>query len=164
MSQDCLCLDLGTETGWALASPHGTGVYAHGHQSFRPGRWEGGGMRFLRFRRWLDELNVASPFVEVAYEEVRQHVATDAAHVYGGLLATLTAWCEEHRFAYQGVPVGTIKRAITGKGNANKQAVLNAVRSKGFSTVTSQDEADAIALALTWLEGLRRAQVREAVA
>jgi len=34
---------------------------------------------------------------------------------------------------YQGVPVGTIKRHITGKGNADKAAVLSAVRERGFN-------------------------------
>ena len=47
-------------------------------------------------------------------------LGTDAAHVYGGFLATLTSWCEQRAIAYQGVPVGTIKRFITGKGNADK--------------------------------------------
>ncbi len=30
----------------------------------------------------------------------------------------LTAWCEHHNIPYQGVPVGTIKKHATGKGNA----------------------------------------------
>ena len=33
----------------------------------------------------------------------------------------LTAWCEEHELPYQGVPVGTIKRYATGKGNADSR-------------------------------------------
>ena len=52
---------------------------------------------------------------------------------YGGFLATLTAWCEEQSIPYQGVPVGTIKRFIAGKGNADKQAVIAAVRARGFT-------------------------------
>jgi len=72
----------------------------------------------------------------------------DAAHVYGGLLATLSAWCEHHRIAYQGVPVGTIKRHATGKGNAGKAAVMAAMRAKGHP-VTDDNEADALAL-LHW--------------
>ena len=43
-------------------------------------------------------------------EEVRRHAGTDAAHVYGGLMATLTAWAELRGVPYEGVPVGTIKR------------------------------------------------------
>ena len=69
-------------------------------------------------------------------------VGTDAAHVYGGLLATLSAWCEQRGIAYQGVPVGTIKRFIAGKGNADKTAVIAAVRARGFAPA-DDNEADA---------------------
>jgi hypothetical protein len=27
---------------------------------------------------------------------VRRHVGTDAAHLFGGFLATLSTWCEQH--------------------------------------------------------------------
>jgi Holliday junction resolvasome RuvABC endonuclease subunit len=46
------------------------------------------------------------------------------------------------------VPAGTIKRHITGKGNATKEEVIAAVRAKGFSPVDDND-ADALAL-LDW--------------
>jgi hypothetical protein len=39
----------------------------------------------------------------------------DAAHAFGGWLAILTAWCDHHDIAYQGVQVGTIKRHVTGQ-------------------------------------------------
>ena len=83
----------------------------------------------------------------ILFEEVRRHAGTDAAHVYGGFLATLTGWCEEHEVAYQGVPVGTIKRHVTGKGNADKAAVIAAVRARGFSPA-DDNEADALAILL----------------
>ena len=82
---------------------------------------------------------------------MRRHAGTDAAHVYGGFLATLTAWCEQHGIAYQGVPVGTIKRYATGKGNADKQAVIAAVRARGFEPA-DDNEADAIAILLWAIE------------
>ena len=66
--------------------------------------------------------------------------------LYGGL-ATLTAWCEQHGVPYQGVPVGTIKRYAAGKGNADKEAVIAAVRARGFSPA-DDNEADAIAILL----------------
>ena len=69
-------------------------------------------------------------------------------HAYGGYLAHLTAWAEANRIPYQGVPVGTIKRHITGKGNADKQAVIDAVRKLGFAPA-DDNEADALAL-LHW--------------
>ena len=141
-----LALDLGTTTGWALRT--GDGTIASGTVSFRPSRYDGGGMRYLRFHAWLDSL--AGDVVglgAVHFEEVRRHIGTDAAHLYGGFLATLTAWCEQRGIAYQGVPVGTIKRHVTGKGNADKAAVVAAIRARGFAPV-DDNEADALAILL----------------
>jgi len=86
-----------------------------------------------------------------AIEEVRRHAGTDAAHVFGGLLAVLTSWGELRGVPYQGVPVGTIKKFLTGQGNANKQAMIDAARKRGFSPV-DDNEADAIAILLWALE------------
>jgi crossover junction endodeoxyribonuclease RuvC len=148
-----LALDLGTTTGWALRAPEGQ--IAHGFVSFKSQRFEGGGMRYLRFRRWLTEMkSMTGPqaaltgFGAIYFEEVRRHLGVDAAHVYGGLLATLTAWCEHHQIPYQGVPVGTIKRHATGKGNAGKAEVMDAMRALGHP-VTDDNEADALSL-LHW--------------
>lgn len=140
-----LALDLGTTTGWALRDQAGS--ITHGFVSFKPQRFEGGGMRFLRFKRWLTEIKATNEhgIDAVYFEEVRRHLGVDAAHVYGGLMATLTSWCEHHQIPYEGVPVGTIKRHISGKGNASKHEVIKAVGELGFH-VSDDNEADAIAL------------------
>lgn len=106
-------------------------------------------MRYLRFKRWLTEVkSTAGGVDEIYFEEVRRHLATDAAHAYGGFLAVLTSWCEHHEIAYQGVPVGTIKKYATGKGNADKAAMIEAMRARGFAP-EDDNEADALAL-LHW--------------
>lgn len=142
-----LALDLGTTTGWALRAADG--LITSGTVSFRPSRYDGGGMRYVRFRAWLERLVAdAGPIGAIHFEEVRRHVGTDAAHVFGGLLATLTAWAETADVPYQGVPVGTIKRHATGKGNAPKEAMIAAACARGFSPADA-NEADAIAI-LFW--------------
>lgn len=142
-----LALDLGTTTGWALVDRDRP--IASGSVSFKPGRFEGGGMRYLRFRRWLTEIKGCTDGIDAVYvEEVRRHAGVDAAHAYGGFLATLTSWCEHHEIPYQGVPVGTIKQHATGKGNAGKDAVIAAMRAKGHAP-SDDNEADALAL-LHW--------------
>ena len=62
-------------------------------------------------------------------------------------MASLTSWGELRGIPYEGVPVGTIKRHATGKGNAPKQAMIDAARAKGFSP-EDDNEADAIAILL----------------
>jgi Holliday junction resolvasome RuvABC endonuclease subunit len=49
------------------------------------------------------------------------------------------------------VPVGTWKRHACGKGNADKQAVIAAMRARGFEPA-DDNEADAIAILLWALE------------
>ena len=142
-----LALDLGTTTGWALRGADE--LITSGTVSFRPGRFDGGGMRYLRFTNWLAELErLSGPINAIWFEEVRRHTATDAAHVYGGLMATLTAWAELRGVPYQGVPVGTVKRHATGKGNAGKEEMIVAARARGFRP-SDDNEADALAI-LHW--------------
>lgn len=88
-SRVILALDLGTKTGWAVRSAGGH--VSSGSQDLKPRRFEGGGMRFLRFRGWLNELaSTGGRPAALYFEEVRRHAGVDAAHVYGGLLTTLT--------------------------------------------------------------------------
>jgi Holliday junction resolvasome RuvABC endonuclease subunit len=144
MSTTVLALDLGTTTGWAIKQQSERII--SGTQSFKPQRFEGGGMRYLRFKRWLTEIKATVEGIdEVVFEEVRRHASTDSAHVYGGLLATLTAWCEHHRIPYRAIPVGTIKKHATGKGNASKEEMVSAMRARGHAPA-DDNEADALAL------------------
>ncbi len=137
-----LTLDLGTQTGWA--SRVKTGIIVSGTIDFSNNRFEGGGMRYLRFLKWLDKMDNIK---EIYFEEVRRHLGVDASHAYGGFLGVLTSWCENNFIPYEGVPVQTIKKYITGKGNASKQMVIDAVNARGYK-VTDHNEADAVALLL----------------
>lgn len=145
-----LALDLGTACGWAMSHYESTdlpGIEAfrpkHGTLDLRAGQHAGGGMRYLKFRRELDKFKGLVD--EVTYEIVRRHVGTAAAHVYGGLLAVLTSWCEENEIPYEGETVQAIKKFACGKGNADKLAVVKAVEGWGFHPA-NDNEADAIAL------------------
>jgi Holliday junction resolvasome RuvABC endonuclease subunit len=140
-----LALDLGTVTGFALSPTHGAVVT--GTWNNKGGRYEGGGMRYLRFRNALDEMHKLTPLEAVYFEEVRRHNGTDAAHVYGGMLATLTSWCEQHSVPYLGVPIQTIKKFICGRANGSKEDVIAATEKLGYQPKDS-NEADAIALLL----------------
>jgi len=135
-----LALDLGTNTGWAIKCDSGI---KSGSVNFATKRNEGGGMRYLRFRKWLDSINTG--IVEIHFEEVRRHAGTQAAHVYGGLMGTLTAWCEEHSIPYSSVPVGVIKKSWTGRGNASKDEMIIQAKRRGFNPV-DDNQADALAL------------------
>ena len=112
-------------------------------------------MRYLRFKKWFGELATLSGAIDTVYfEEVRRHAGVDAAHAYGGFLATLTATCEHQQIPYQGVPVGTVKKHATGHGNAGKDEVLAAMQARGHA-VHDHNEADALALLLWALDATK---------
>lgn len=145
--------DLGTQCGFALGEYNGTDKPSviSGTNNLKGSRFSGGGMRYVHFEKMLNEITDAGgPPDRVVYEEVRRHAGTDAAHVYGGLQAVLTAWCEKRKVPYEAVPVGTIKKFATGKGNAGKEQMIAAVTSWGYSP-DDDNEADAIALLHCWL-------------
>jgi Holliday junction resolvasome RuvABC endonuclease subunit len=146
MTTCILALDLGTQTGWAIRLIDGQII--SDSETFKPQRFEGGGMRYLRFRKWLTEIKQSGEIDAIYFEEVRRHIGVDFPHAYGGFMATLTSWCEHHQIPYQGVPVGTIKKHATGKGNAGKAEMITAVVKRGFTPV-DDNEADALAL-LHW--------------
>ncbi len=140
-----LALDLGTKTGWAIKSQN---QITSGTIEFKPSRFEGGGMRYLRFQKWLEEINQLTDGIDLVYfEEVRRHMGVDASHAYGGFLAYLTGWCEDKnpKIPYLGIPVKAIKKHITGNGNSKKEAVIEAVKKLGFNP-KDDNEADALAL------------------
>lgn len=141
-TETALALDLATTTGWAVSS---CGIVTSGTINFAGSRFEGGGMRFLRFRRWLREMLANEKPQAVFFEEVRRHLSTDAAHVHGGLLAIMQAECEARGVPYLGIPVGTIKKQATGKGNADKAAMVAAAATRWpDQNITSDDQADAL--------------------
>lgn len=137
-----LALDLGTKMGWASSTD---GVTTSGTENFNPGRFEGGGMRYLRFRNRIQEMIALIQPEAVYFEEVRTQVSADAAHAYGGFMAHLVAVCEELKVPYKGIPVGTIKKHATGKGNANKEAMMSAAAAKWPDQgIKDDNQADAL--------------------
>lgn len=136
-----LAFDPGTKCGWCCR--HSEDRIDSGVWNLKGGRFEGGGMRFLRLRGYLRELLDNTQPALVAFEEVRRHMGTDAAHVYGGILAVITEECEVRQIPYHGIPVATVKKYATGKGNAKKDAMMMAAKAKWGREFKDDNEADA---------------------
>lgn len=85
----------------------------------------------------------------VAFERVHRHLGTDAAHVYGAIVAFVEYVADEHNRPIAEVKVGTVKQRATGRGNAGKDDVQTAAAQLlPDRRVPSPDEADAIFVAL----------------
>lgn len=141
-----LALDIGTAMGWALLTPH---YVASGAKKWQERRGETRGGRLYRFYRWLTAMRGGGLDL-IAYELVRGHGPGQilAAHCYGQFEGVLLAWAARHEVAVETVHTGTLKKAVTGRGNAKKPEIGAAVRALGFAPST-HDEADALAV-LRW--------------
>lgn len=140
-----LAIDLGTTLGWALGKRDGS--VRGGSESFSPKKCGGCGQRWLAFRQFLSETAKAAggDIHAVYFEDVKRHEGVLAAHAYGGFLAHLEAWCAVNRIPLKPVGVGEVKKHWTGKGNANKAAMIETAREKGFRPV-DDNHADALAI------------------
>ncbi|HXK60774.1 MAG TPA: hypothetical protein PLP42_12870 [Acidobacteriota bacterium] len=143
-----LALDLGTKCGWAIDHTHRHGVW---DLSVRHG--ESPGIRYIRFEKLLREVMTTGVDL-VVYELVHRHEGTQAAHIYGGLLASLQRICDQNQVEYQGFGVAEIKKHATGKGNANKEMMIEAAR-KSYPSATIEDDNVADALHLLSLARIR---------
>lgn len=144
-----LGIDPGTSCGWALLDDDGS-VAGFGTWDLSTKRHEGAGMRYLRLRRYLEEVvsGVVRGVELVAYEEVRRHLGTSAAHVYGGVISQVQAVCEHAKVPYIGLPVASVKKTATGRGNVGKPEMIAAALSK-WGRAVYEDEADALWIAET---------------
>lgn len=138
-----LAVDPGTRCGWCVR--YDDGRMDAGTWDLSPRRFEGGGMRFLRLRAHLSEILDRTKPEMVVFEEVRRHLGTDAAHVYGGIVAVLQEECERRtpKVPYHAIPVGTVKRTATGKGNADKARMLAAANARWKLALSARDDNEA---------------------
>jgi len=143
-------IDPGTHCGWCVLNLETGERIASGVWDLSVRRHEGGGMRYLRARQMLRQLIDASPPVALLYEEVAAHKGSDAAHVYGGIVGQVTSLCEERGIPYKGMPVGTVKKYASGKGNCGKPEMIAAAIERWHFDVADDNEADALWVAETW--------------
>ena len=149
-----LAIDPGTSCGWAVLDWAGNRV-SSGVWDLAPRRHEGGGMRYLRLRRYLSQVRATFELDAIGYEEVARHRGVAAAHVYGGIVAVVQEFAESSSIPYRGYPVGTVKRMATGRGNASKSDMMAAaVQRFGIPDDATDDEADALWVGATLLEDL----------
>lgn len=132
-----ICFDLGLKMGWAV-----TGKKC-GTINLKEKRHESHSIRFLNMKKVLADLfDEYGPFDLVAFEEVGFTSTTYAAQAYGGYVAILMSFCEERNIPYRAIPVGTIKKHATGKGNSPKSKMIFAAELMGYYPV-DDNAADA---------------------
>jgi crossover junction endodeoxyribonuclease RuvC len=148
-----LALDLGTLTGWALRVD---GHLESGVEDFSLVRGESPGMRYVNFNHWLR--TITAPILDAAGEgrlgllayEQAHHRGGAATEVLSGLTTRVQEFCARFQLNHVAVHTATLKKFVTGKGNADKAMMANAIHRRGWlpaaEAARTADELDAIGL------------------
>ena len=139
-----LALDIATKTGWKTETS--SGVW-----NLKPNRGESEGMRVVRFKSKVRELIELEGISLVSYERpAGMHKAS--IMVASEMVGVLKDLCLEKKIQLACYSANEIKKFATGKGNANKQKMIDKAIELGFNP-TDDNEADAIHLYnLTFLD------------
>jgi crossover junction endodeoxyribonuclease RuvC len=136
-----LALDLATKTGWCLQED---GRVESGVQLFDVKRGESPGMRYVRFRRWLEEVGARAEII--VYEQTVSSPGRIAVEIADGFATRIQEYCAVRGIEHAAVYPATLKKFVTGKGNAKKPAMQEHARAHGWleaMTTGDDNEIDA---------------------
>lgn len=134
-----LSLDIASETGWAISND------LYGTWLFKTLKDESMGMKLLRFRSKLEEVQAYNNFDVIIYERPAGRHAHAIIH-QSKLIAMLESFCVENAIEYKAYSASHIKKFATGKGNANKQLMIDYAKEKYNYMGDNDNEADALHL------------------
>ena len=148
----CLGIDLGNHTGWAVSE--GLKITSSGVRDFSIKSHETNGNRGIKFYNFLLSLG---HFDKIFYEKVQftnNFRSGDGGELYKGLLMLVNMYGASFGVEPIGIHPGTLKKAFTGNGRAEKEEMCAIAHSLGWKggargTKLMNDEADAIALLVT---------------
>ena len=137
-----LAIDPGSSCGWAVRTA--AGIVASGVWNLAPRRGDSPGMRYLKLRSRLTDVKDRFPGLDVIAVEQAHHRGGAATEYAIGIVTHVQSWCAEVGVEHLVLNTSAVKRAATGRGNADKAAMVAAAEHRwpGWSP-TTDDEADA---------------------
>jgi len=135
-----LSIDPATNCGWAFSD----GTLSWGTWDLSTRRDESGGMKLIRLKSKLNAFlsNGVNLLVFEAARNAMPKMQGALVH-QARLQGVIELWCQENGIEYRGYSPNEIKKHATGKGNANKEAMLSSARAK-FGEVSDDNAADAL--------------------
>lgn len=133
-----LALDLSSKTGWAHTCGQ-SGVW-----NFKIKSDESKDMRLIRLRGKITEIYQSVGINLIVFESAN-YSGTNRNSLPDELISVVKTWClDRSNIEYKGYPSSEIKKHATGKGNANKDAMVKAAREKFEIDIIDDNHADAL--------------------
>jgi Holliday junction resolvasome RuvABC endonuclease subunit len=137
---EILSLDTATRTGFAHTSAPSGAI------SFDLKRGESPGMRWLKFRQWLNTFLDTHPTDLIIYELEGLARSRAAAHVAHGFTSIVEAIAAERGIDLTNIGPKVLKKWATNNGNAGKMEMMDAAELIVRRPMNDDNEADAILL------------------
>ncbi len=136
-----LALDIATKTGWCTNDKSGM-------WDFTPKEKDHHAMRFFKFREELHDIIESEKIKIVVYESPLIFNSQKRRPNFIGfkMMGILEMYCFDSRIHVREFPSATIKKFATGKGNALKEAMVEACIKAYNITPSDHNEADAVHL------------------
>lgn len=132
-----LALDPAEKFGWAIS------IELYGTWDFKLKRDESFGMKLLRFKAKLTEVIETEVVDVVVYERV-SGIHANAIISQSKYIALIETLCTEMNIPHRAYSAPEIKKHATGKGNAKKDAMIEAAQIKFGYMGKDDNEADAL--------------------
>lgn len=131
-----LAIDQATKCGWCC------GLDLNGVWDLTTKKDESTGMKLLRFKSKLREVYEKEKIDIVVYERVAGLYKNSIIHS-AKMAGIIESFCEENNIQYRAYSAAEIKKFATGKGNANKQKMIEAAQKYGIEII-DDNHADAL--------------------
>lgn len=125
MGKVILAIDQASNCGWAINNQ------IYGCWDLKTRKDEDSGMKLIRFRNKLKEICELESVDIIVYERVAGQHKSSIIHA-AKLVAIIETYCKDTGIHYASFSAGEIKKYATGKGNANKEAMVEAARKYGY--------------------------------
>lgn len=132
-----LAIDQASHCGWALSRD------LYGVWDLTTKKDEDMGMKLIRFRNKLKEVCASESVNMIVYERVAGMHTASIIHA-AKMVAIIETFCTENGINYTAFSAQEVKKFATGKGNANKDAMVKAAQEKYGYPGTDDNIADAL--------------------
>jgi len=151
-----LAIDPGSSCGFAYRGDQGE--LESGTVDFALRRGESRGMQLWRFSDWLETVMFRMGKGDLVLFEMAHHRGGAANEVLTGMTTRIMEYAERRGAEYKGVHSGSLKKAVAGHGNADKDAMAVAVSTHlACLKQRTDDEYDALALVVFYDLGMPEA-------
>jgi Holliday junction resolvasome RuvABC endonuclease subunit len=132
-----LAIDQASHCGWALSKD------LYGVWDLTTKKDEDMGMKLIRFRNKLKEVCTSEGVEMIVYERVAGMHTASIIHA-AKMVAIIETFCTENGINYTAFSAQEVKKFATGKGNANKDAMVKAAQEQYGYPGTDDNVADAL--------------------